>query len=72
MNRRKRLWIGGLFPLVVFSLSAAGHAALSAATDSHVSFEAAGPAGMKIDGSTPDLSVADDSGNVVITVPLPT
>ncbi len=69
MNRRKSLWMAALF-CGLFSLSAAGHAALSAASDSHVSFEAAGPAGMKIDGSTPDLSVADDSGNIVVTVPL--
>jgi polyisoprenoid-binding protein YceI len=46
------------------------HAALSPATDTHVSFEASGPAGMKIDGTTTDLSVTDDGTSIVVTVPL--
>ena len=46
------------------------HAALSAATDAHVSFEASGPAGMKIDGTTSDLSVTDDGTSINVTVPL--
>jgi polyisoprenoid-binding protein YceI len=46
------------------------HAALSPATDTHVSFEASGPAGMKIDGTTSDLSVVDDGTSIVVTVPL--
>ncbi len=54
----------------VFSLSAVGHAALSSISDPHVSFQAAGPAGMKIEGATQDLSVSDDGTNVVVTVPL--
>ncbi len=69
MNRRKRLWMAALF-LGLFSVSAASGAALSSAADSRVSFAATGPAGMKIEGTTPDLSVADDGVNVVITVPL--
>jgi len=43
---------------------------LSSVKDSRVTFDAAGPAGMKIEGTTSDLSVVDDGGNVVITVPL--
>lgn len=35
-----------------------------------VSFSASGPAGMKIVGTTSDLSVADDGGNLHVTVPL--
>jgi polyisoprenoid-binding protein YceI len=69
MIRRKHLWTAGL-AVGLLSLSAASRAALSTATDSRVSFGAAGPAGMKIEGSTPDLSVADDGANIVVTVPL--
>jgi polyisoprenoid-binding protein YceI len=69
MHRRKLLWVA-MASSSVFSLSAASLAALSSAGDSHVSFEAAGPAGMKIDGNTPDLSVSEDNGNIVVTVPL--
>jgi polyisoprenoid-binding protein YceI len=69
MKRRKALWMTAA-GLGAFGLSAAGHAALSSAMDSNVSFRAAGPAGMKIEGTTPDLTVGDDGANVVITVPL--
>jgi polyisoprenoid-binding protein YceI len=51
-------------------LSAVSHAALSSAKDPHVTFGASGPAGMKIEGTTSELSVADDGDRVVITVPL--
>jgi polyisoprenoid-binding protein YceI len=66
---RKSTWTV-LVSLGVITLSSAGHAALTSAVDSKVSFEAAGPAGMKIDGTTPDLTVIDDGGNVVVSVPL--
>ena len=69
MIRRKHFWMAGSF-LGLVSLSAASGAALSSATDSRVSFGATGPAGMKSEGSTTDLSVADDGVNVVVTVPL--
>jgi polyisoprenoid-binding protein YceI len=69
MKRRTPLWSGAA-ALAIFGLGATAHAALSTATDPHVTFDAAGPAGMKIEGTTADLSVTDDGGNVVITVPL--
>ncbi len=70
MERRKRLCVAAV-SLSLLSLSAAaGHAALSSPTDSHVSFQVSGPAGLKIEGSTGELQVADDGGNVTITVPL--
>jgi polyisoprenoid-binding protein YceI len=69
VHLRKRLWVSAVF-LSIVSLSAVGHAGLSSAKDSHVTFDAAGPAGMKIEGTTSDLSVADDGENVVITVQL--
>jgi polyisoprenoid-binding protein YceI len=65
----KRLCMLAIGPILV-SISAVGHAALSAPTDSRVSFLASGPAGLKIEGTTPDLSVADGSENLVLTVPL--
>ena len=54
MTRRRNISMVGI-GLSVLSLCTIGRAALSSATDSRVSFEAAGPAGMKIDGTTPDL-----------------
>ena len=66
---RKRFWMA-VVSIGVCTLSSAGYAALSSATDSKVSFEASGPAGMKIDGTTPDLAVTEDGGNVVVTVSL--
>jgi polyisoprenoid-binding protein YceI len=69
MKRRRGLSVAAAcFGLV--GSSAIAHAALSSAADSHVSFQAAGPAGMKIEGTTPDLTVVDDGVNLVITVPL--
>ena len=69
MNRRKRLWMAAL-SLSLCALSTASRAALSSATDSHVSFDASGPAGMKIEGTTTDLLVSDDGTNILVTVPL--
>jgi polyisoprenoid-binding protein YceI len=65
----KRLWLYAACPIIV-SISAVGHAALSAPSESKVSFQASGPAGLKIEGTTPDLTVADGSGNVVLSVAL--
>jgi polyisoprenoid-binding protein YceI len=70
MTRRKRLWTAVAFSLGLVTLSAASHAALTSAADARVSFSAAGPAGMTIEGTTPDLTVGDDGTNVIITVPL--
>jgi polyisoprenoid-binding protein YceI len=54
----------------LFSLSAVGYAALSSSADAHVTFHASGPAGMTFEGTTTDLKVAEDGGNIVIDVPL--
>jgi polyisoprenoid-binding protein YceI len=64
-----------LFPITAVTCgllvaSAISAAALSSPADAHVTFQASGPAGLKIDGATTDLTVAEDSGNVVISVPL--
>jgi polyisoprenoid-binding protein YceI len=69
MKLRKRLWVAAILASLV-GVSALAEAALSSATDKHVGFVASGPAGMKIEGATPDLDVAEQGENVVITVPL--
>jgi polyisoprenoid-binding protein YceI len=51
-------------------LAAAASPALGAVSDARVGFQAAGPAGMKIEGTTADLKVAGDETSVVLTVPL--
>jgi polyisoprenoid-binding protein YceI len=60
----------GAAAIVVMAPSTAAEATLSSPTDAHVVFDASGPAGLKIEGTTSDINVAEDSGNVVITVPL--
>jgi polyisoprenoid-binding protein YceI len=54
----------------VMAASTAAEAMLSSPTDARVVFDAAGPAGMKIEGTTSDLGVTEDGGNIVISVPL--
>ena len=46
------------------------HAKLSKTGEATASFDAKGPAGMKISGSTPDVSVGDDGKTVTVTVAL--
>jgi polyisoprenoid-binding protein YceI len=65
----KRLWVLATCPILL-SISAVGHAALSSPTETKVGFLASGPAGLKIEGTTPDLTVADANGNLQLTVPL--
>jgi polyisoprenoid-binding protein YceI len=55
---------------VSVGLSTDADAALGGSTDCHVNFSASGPAGMKIEGTTTDLTLADQGDNVLITVPL--
>lgn len=69
MRRQPHLWIV-TSSVCILSVSSAGYAALSPASDAHVTFEATGPAGLKIDGATPDLSVSEADGNVMVTVAL--
>jgi polyisoprenoid-binding protein YceI len=69
MHRPVRFWLF-LSSVGLASVSALGHAALSSASDSHVTFDAVGPAGFKIQGTTPDLSVSEADGNVIVSVPL--
>jgi polyisoprenoid-binding protein YceI len=70
MERRKRLCVATVSLALVSLSAAAGRAALSSPTDAHVSFQVSGPAGLKIEGSTGELLVADDGANITITIPL--
>jgi len=69
MQLSRSLGIAVVFAVSV-GLSTHAQAAISGCTDCHVSFQASGPAGMKIEGTTPDLTVADQGDNILITVPL--
>lgn len=62
-----------LFSAAAAALSIAANdasAKLSKVGDANVSFTATGPAGLKIVGTTRDLSVAEDGQSVTVTVPL--
>jgi polyisoprenoid-binding protein YceI len=54
----------------VVAAAGAADGSLSAPREAKVSFTAAGPVGLKIEGKTSDLNVAEKDGNVVIDVPL--
>jgi polyisoprenoid-binding protein YceI len=59
------LAIGGLA-----TAASVADAALGKPSDGRVSFEALGPAGMRIEGTTSDISVVEDSEQIVLSVPL--
>ena len=50
--------------------SALAHASLSAPSDARIGFQATGPAGMKIEGTTTELTVVESDANVTLEVPL--
>lgn len=62
------LFFGGLAACALLSDAALG--ALSAPSGAKVGFQASGPAGMKIEGTTSDLNVTDDGTTLTIDVPL--
>jgi polyisoprenoid-binding protein YceI len=66
----RNLWVAAATCVVAVGLGSEARAALSAASESRVSFEGKGPAGFKIGGTTNELTIAEADGNVVITVPL--
>ncbi|MCL2448405.1 MAG: YceI family protein [Polyangiaceae bacterium] len=69
MNHRHYLSIGAI-SATLLTLSAVGRAAFTSAESPHVTFAATGPAGFKIEGTTPDLTVSEANGNISITVAL--
>jgi hypothetical protein len=56
--------------LIFVTTGAAERTAHSGASDALVDFEASGPAGLKITGSTPELTETEDAGNITLTVAL--
>jgi polyisoprenoid-binding protein YceI len=60
-------WLASLFGLVMPALA---QAALHTSGAPEVSFTASGPAGLRIVGRTHDLVVSEQSGRIVIEVPL--
>jgi polyisoprenoid-binding protein YceI len=69
-NRFQSSILGGAALLALLSFSLIAAAKLNKTGSSATGFKAAGPAGMSIDGSTSDMTVADDGSSVTITVPL--
>ena len=56
--------------LTALSVSVVADAKFVRKGESNVTFRATGPAGMKFDGRTHELSVSEDGGSVVVAVPL--
>jgi len=54
----------------VLAAAVSSAAALSKPVDPHVAFTAVGPAGLKIEGETAELDVAEQGDKIVVTVPL--
>lgn len=54
---------------IVFA-SGAAVAALGSASRASVTFDASGPAGLKIQGTAGALTVSEDAGQMIVTVPL--
>jgi polyisoprenoid-binding protein YceI len=67
--RLRRLGLAAAFGIII-STGAAERTAHSGASDALVGFEASGPAGLKITGSTPELTETEDAGNITISVAL--
>ncbi len=66
---RKHLLLGSLFVAAVLVPTFAD-AKLGGASGPQVTFTAVGPAGLKIEGKSNELSVSEDGTNVTIAVPL--
>jgi polyisoprenoid-binding protein YceI len=70
MIRRSATFVLSTAALV--TLAAVAHAKLARTGDAKVEFEAKGPAGMKITGTTNALTVSETDSEIVLTVPLNT
>ncbi len=70
MPPRPSFAAGMALGMATVGASIAASAALSSPSDAHVTFQASGPAGLKIEGSTPDLNVSDEGATLAIDVPL--
>jgi polyisoprenoid-binding protein YceI len=67
MQSHQRL-LAGLASSILFAVTAPSHAAVSSASQSTVSFKAIGT-GMTIEGTSSALSVVEQSGAVILSVP---
>jgi polyisoprenoid-binding protein YceI len=67
-SNAKPLFFGAVAACALLTDVALG--ALSAPSGAKVGFQASGPAGMKIEGTTSDLNVTDDGATLTIDVPL--
>jgi polyisoprenoid-binding protein YceI len=56
--------------IAVCVCAGAAYGDIKESRDAHVAFQATGPAGMKIDGTTTEMSVTEKDGNVTVDVPL--
>lgn len=70
MPRLSPSFLGSAVLAAALSFAIVAHAKLNKTGSSDSGFRATGPAGLKIDGKTSDLTVADDGTTVTITVPL--
>lgn len=66
----KRSLLGSAALLSMLTLSLVAAAKFSKTGTSTAGFHALGPAGLKIDGTTSELSVAEDGSTITITIPL--
>jgi polyisoprenoid-binding protein YceI len=69
-NRFRISLLGGAALLAVATFSLVAAAKLSKTGTSTTAFKVAGPAGLTINGTTSDMTIADDGTTVTITVPL--
>ena len=65
-----RALVAGALAALTATFAAAVLGAIASPSGAHVGFQASGPAGLKIEGTTQSLNVADDGTTLTIEVPL--
>ncbi len=69
-SRRGQLALTAAITVALAVSAGVARATLGAPRDARIVFEAAGPAGLTIEGRTAELKVDDANGNVILDVPL--
>ncbi len=69
-HRSLSRWLAASATCTALTFSLLAAAKLAKAGGSTAGFKVAGPAGLTIEGTTPDLALRDDGQNVVVVVPL--
>jgi len=69
-NRLHTSLLGGAALLAMLTFSLVAAAKLNKTGTSTTTFKAAGPAGLNIEGSTAEMTIADDGATITIVVPL--